>query len=90
MAKSQIAEMMANETWITAEEAVQTGFANRTADQTVETANESIVQAHWDLSAYENKSDDEHDNDPFVEDEAAKRKRRFDLAKRALRVRSPD
>ena len=90
MAKDQISEMMANETWITAEEAVQSGFANRTADQTVSTDKESIVQAHWDLSAYEKQSETETDNDPFVEDEAAKRKRRFDLAKRALRVRLPD
>lgn len=44
----QIADWMAAETWFTADEAVQAGFADRVSDAAVKAA------ARWDLSAYRN------------------------------------
>ena len=44
--KEQIADWMAAETWFTAEEAVQHGFADKVAGQ------DASASARWDLSAY--------------------------------------
>lgn len=89
MPKSQIREMMAAETWINAEEAVQTGFANRAVENTLQSAQpqaEAAPAASFDLSTYDNPPD----TDPMVENANELRKRRIALAKRALMVRRTD
>jgi len=89
MPKSQIREMMAAETWINAEEAVQTGFANRAVENTLQGGQpqaEAAPAASFDLSTYDNPPD----TDPMVENANELRKRRIALAKRALMVRRTD
>lgn len=60
--KDTIAEWMAAETWMTADEAVANGFADRKADS------KAKAQTKWDLSAYANapKQDDEEDDPPLT------------------------
>lgn len=70
--KDEIRDMMAAETWLNADEAVQKGFASRTTDESVESSTQ------WDLSAYDNEPE------PPKNTGKTAAQMKVDLAKRAL------
>jgi ATP-dependent Clp protease protease subunit len=67
---AQIAEWMAAETWFTAEEAVENGFADRIAgDQTSSSAAAAIAAPAWNLAAYLKGLDHERQPAPVKPDQ---------------------
>jgi len=84
VSKDDIRSMMADETWLDADQAVAQGFATSVAGQTTDPQ----MATQWDLSAYEKEPDAE----PVIkaDTEQDQRKRRIDLAKRALFARRTD
>ena len=98
MGKEEIMSMMNAETWLDSDEAVAKGFANSTVDSEIQNAK------HWDLSAYKNapstqaqaEASEADDEDETPEEtigqinEHDMRKRRIDLARRALLTRLTD
>jgi len=97
-AKEEIRAMMSAETWLEADEAVAKGFANSMVDADVQACKQ------WDLSAYKNapatqakaEVSEVDDEDVTPEETTGQlnehdmRKRRIDLARRALLTRLTD
>jgi ATP-dependent Clp protease, protease subunit len=74
---AEVMDLMAAETWFTAQEAVDAGFADRIAES------QTKAKAAWNLSAYAKAPTVEPEPEPkpeFAQVDAAAMKRRLDVA----------